>query len=121
MTRSMPSISSSGNMRPASMTTMSLPCSMASMFLPISPTPPSGMTRRASLTEQRHLVGGLLLFDRLRDRRGGDEERECREVRDHRRPQRGLTQRRGGVEHREDDEAIGRLAELAVDARDRLR
>src|SRR5258705_9432034 len=45
MTRSMPNISSSGNMRPQSMTTMSSPYSMTYMFLPISPTPPSGMIR----------------------------------------------------------------------------
>ncbi len=45
MTRSMPNISSSGNMRPQSMTTMSSPYSNTYMFLPISPTPPSGMMR----------------------------------------------------------------------------
>ena len=45
MTRSMPNISSSGNMRPQSMTTMSSPYSNTYMFLPISPTPPSGMIR----------------------------------------------------------------------------
>src|SRR5438552_3086093 len=43
MTRSIPNISSSGNMRPQSMTTMSSPYSNTYMFLPISPTPPSGM------------------------------------------------------------------------------
>src|SRR5262245_15101796 len=42
-TRSMPYISSSGNIRPQSMTTMSSPYSTTYMFLPISPTPPSGM------------------------------------------------------------------------------
>ena len=45
MTRSMPNISSSGNIRPQSMTTMSSPYSKTYMFLPISPTPPSGMMR----------------------------------------------------------------------------
>src|SRR5258706_238177 len=45
MTRSIPNISSSGNMRPQSITTMSSPYSMTYMFLPISPTPPSGMIR----------------------------------------------------------------------------
>src|SRR3990172_11547932 len=44
-TRSMPNISSSGNIRPQSMTTMSSPYSKTNMFLPISPTPPSGMIR----------------------------------------------------------------------------
>src|SRR6266576_4973411 len=43
MTRSIPNISSSGNMSPQSMTTMSSPYSNTYMFLPISPTPPSGM------------------------------------------------------------------------------
>src|SRR5919197_1396806 len=112
MTRSMPSISSSGNMSPASMTRMSSPCSSASMFLPISPTPPSGMTRRASLTEQRHLVGGLLLDDILRHRRRRQVEGEGREVGDERAAQRGLPQRRSGVEHREDDQPLGRLTQL---------
>ena len=45
-TRSMPNISSSGNIRPQSMTTMSSPYSNTYMFLPISPTPPRGMIRR---------------------------------------------------------------------------
>jgi hypothetical protein len=45
MTRSMPNISSSGNMRPQSMTTISSRYSKTYMFLPISPTPPSGMMR----------------------------------------------------------------------------
>src|SRR5207344_844193 len=45
MTRSIPNISSSGNMRPQSMTTISSRYSNTYMFLPISPTPPSGMMR----------------------------------------------------------------------------
>src|SRR4051794_24318054 len=45
-TRSIPNISSSGNIRPQSITTMSSPYSKTYMFLPISPTPPSGMIRR---------------------------------------------------------------------------
>src|ERR671925_1453109 len=45
MTRSMPNISSSGNISPQSITTMSSPYSKTYMFLPISPTPPSGMMR----------------------------------------------------------------------------
>src|SRR5690242_14328374 len=45
-TRSIPNISSSGNIRPQSITTMSSPYSNTYMFLPISPTPPSGMIRR---------------------------------------------------------------------------
>src|ERR1035437_3482736 len=46
MMRSMPNIASSGNMRPQSTTTMSSPYSKTYMFLPISPTPPSGIIRR---------------------------------------------------------------------------
>src|SRR5438874_1849489 len=60
MTTSMPSICSSGNMSPASTRTMSLSCSMTIMFLPISPTPPSGMTRTVPLepdVARGHLVG----------------------------------------------------------------
>ena len=45
MTRSMPNISSSGNISPQSITTISSPYSNTYMFLPISPTPPSGMMR----------------------------------------------------------------------------
>jgi hypothetical protein len=48
MTRSMPNISSSGNINPQSMTTMSSRNSNTYMFLPISPTPPSGMMRSGS-------------------------------------------------------------------------
>src|SRR5438094_8672617 len=110
ITRSMPSISSSGNMRPASMTTMSSPCSSASMFLPISPTPPSGMTRRASLTEQRHLVGGLFLLDRLRDRFGREEQPERRDVGDERAAPPRPTERGGRMEPREDHKPFRRLA-----------
>src|SRR6187455_3569592 len=45
----MPNISSSGNIRPQSITTMSSPYSKQYMFLPISPTPPSGMMRSGVL------------------------------------------------------------------------
>src|SRR6476620_5361663 len=45
MTRSMPNISSSGNISPQSITTISSRYSNTYMFLPISPTPPSGMIR----------------------------------------------------------------------------
>src|SRR5579872_3141894 len=45
MTRSTPSISSSGNIRPASTMAMSLPYATAIMFLPISPRPPRGISR----------------------------------------------------------------------------
>src|SRR4051794_4154624 len=69
-TRSMPNISSSGNIRPQSITTISSPYSNTYMFLPISPTPPSGMMRRIGwaagiraecpvpASEDRQLVGG---------------------------------------------------------------
>src|SRR5437763_2694208 len=120
MTRSMPSISSSGNMRPASTTRMSSPCSMASMFFPISPTPPSGMIRSALVTEQRHLIGGLLLRRGLRGGRLACEQlRERREVGLERGAQRWLMQRRRGVVDGEDHQAIVRTR-LPVDARDGL-
>ncbi len=62
MTRSMPNISSSGNMSPQSMTTMSSPYSKTYMFLPISPTPPSGMMRSgvSGVTGIRFLLDGWL-------------------------------------------------------------
>src|SRR5438445_3993013 len=118
ITRSIPSISSSGNISPASMTTMSLPCSSASMFLPISPTPPSGMRRRASLTEQ----GGLhrfLLGRSLRGRRlGREEERERVEVSDEGRAERRLMERGRWVIQGEHRQAVDGLPHPAVDARD---
>src|SRR3990172_5197106 len=60
MTRSTPSISSSGNMRPAS---------TRIMFLPISPRPPRGITRSFSaILEEPHLLR-LRLRSRLLRRR----------------------------------------------------
>src|SRR3989442_1559361 len=95
MTRSMPSISSSGNMRPASMTTMSSPDSSASMFFPISPTPPSGMTR-SGLAKERDLLRRLLhLFGLgLGSGRSREVEGERGEVREERVAKRGLVERR---------------------------
>src|SRR3989454_1812270 len=121
MTRSMPSIPSSGNMRPASTTTMSSPTSIASMFLPISPTPPSGITRSDvfDLAKERYLLHRLFL--RLFRRwRGREEQRQRREIGVERIAQSRLMQRRGGVVHGEDQEAVGGLSRFAVDARDRL-
>src|SRR2546423_7141218 len=121
ITRSMPSIPSSGNMRPASTTTMSSPTSSASMFLPISPTPPRGMIRSGAfdLAKERYLLHRLLL--RLLCGRGGREEQcQCREVGMERVAQRGLMQCGGRVIDGEDEKAVGRLARLAVNARDRL-
>src|SRR5437867_8970779 len=120
MTRSMPSIPSSGNMRPASMTTMSSPDSSASMFLPISPTPPSGMTR-SGLAKERDLFRRLLrLFGLGRPRRlSGEVQRESGEVREERVAERRLMERRGRVVDREDDETILH-ARFSVDARDGL-
>src|SRR6266850_4517971 len=111
ITRSMPSIPSSGNMRPASTTTMSSPTSIASMFFPISPTPPSGITRSAAfdLAKERYLLHRFLL--RLFGGRcGREEERQSREVGVQRVAERGLVQRRGGVVHGKDYEAIGGLS-----------
>src|SRR5439155_13872052 len=67
-TRSMPNISSSGNISPQSITTISSPYSKTYMFLPISPTPPSGMMRSGvsllamssfDRSEERELVPGI--------------------------------------------------------------
>src|ERR1700687_4813547 len=122
MTRSMPSISSSGNIRPASTTIMSSPCSMAIMFLPISPTPPSGITRSASVTEQCRLHYWFLFLHR--PLWGGwlccEVKRERGHVGDERRPQRGLMERGGGGIHRKYHEPVGRLADLPVNSGDRL-
>src|ERR1700716_2102823 len=119
MTMSMPGICSSGNMRPESTSTMSSPCSMTIMFLPISPTPPSGMTR-TGLAKERHLLGCLLR--RLGCRRGGtgrclEERGERLEVLLEVGAQRGLVQRGCGVEDREDRDAV-LLSCAPVDARD---
>src|SRR5512143_2271834 len=57
MTRSIPNISSSGSIRPQSITTISSRYSKTYMFLPISPTPPSGMIRSGW-----SLVGGILFL-----------------------------------------------------------
>src|SRR6266568_7395287 len=121
MTRSMPSIPSSGNIRPASTTTMSSPTSIASMFLPISPTPPSGITRRGAfdLAKERYLLHRFFL--RLFfGRSGREEEREGGEVGVERVAQSRLVQRRSRVIHGEDQEAVGGLPRIAVEARDRF-
>src|SRR3954463_6894831 len=49
-TRSIPSISLVGNIRPVSTTTISSPYSTTVMFLPISPRPPSGRMRTAVMS-----------------------------------------------------------------------
>src|ERR1700687_419268 len=119
ITRSMPSISSSGNMRPASTTMMSLPCSIASMFLPISPTPPSGMMRKA-LAKERHLIRCLFLPHLLLGHRfRREKQRQRREVARERAPERGLMQSRRRVVHRKDRQSVD-LARPPVDARDRF-
>src|SRR5437899_5491368 len=121
MTRSIPSISSSGNMRPASTTRMSSAISSASMFLPISPTPPSGMIRSGGLAKERDLLRGLLLgLLGLHGRGSRQEERERREVSHERVAERGLVQRGSGVIDGENDETVGGAARPAMDARDRF-
>src|SRR5438445_11017514 len=118
MTRSMPSISSSGNMRPASMTTMSSPDSIASMFFAISPTPPSGMTRSGLAKERDLLRRPLRLFGLgLGSGRSREVEGERGEVREERVAKRGLVERRRRVVDGEDDEPVLQ-PRLAVDARD---
>src|SRR5256712_7076069 len=117
ITRSIPSMPSSGNIRPASTTTMSSPTSIASMFLPISPTPPSGITRSDAfdLAKERDLLHRLFL-GLLRGWRGCQEEGQCREVGMERVAERRLVQRRSGVVDGENQETVGGLARLAVDA-----
>src|SRR3989344_6827719 len=56
----MPGESSSLNWKPASITMMSSPISMAVMFLPISSTPPSGMMRMLSPTLGKERVSVVL-------------------------------------------------------------
>src|SRR5258708_30503010 len=71
MTRSTPSMSSLGNIRPASTTMMRPSYSSAIMFSPISPSPPRGMTlsrlTRGGLEERQLLLGV-----------GGHHRRGCR-------------------------------------------
>src|SRR5438132_10554053 len=121
MTRSMPSIPSSGNMRPASTTTISSPTSIASMFLPISPTPPSGITRSDALdlAKERYLLHRFFVR-LLGGRRRREEEREGREIGVQRVPERRLMQRGGRVIHGKDQKAVGGLPRFAVDAGDGL-
>src|SRR2546422_845751 len=93
----------------------------ASMFLPISPTPPSGITRSGvfDLAKERYLLHRLFL--RLfRGRSGREEQRQCREVGMKRVAKSGLMQRRGRVVDGEDQEAVGGLSRLPVNARDGL-
>src|SRR5581483_12483685 len=116
-TRSTPSISSSGNMSPQSTTTMSSSSSNTIMFLPISPNPPRGMTRRrpSLITipadpqlEEAHLgcrIAGRLLGGR-RLGLGGPPEirqdlRQPAEIIFDQRPIALLVQRRRRVEHRD--------------------
>src|SRR5712692_5094128 len=100
---------------------MSSPISIASMFLPISPTPPSGITRSDAfdLAKERYLLHRLFLR-LLRGRSGREEQRQGREVGVERVAQRWLMERRGRVVHGEDQQAVGGFSRLAVDARDRL-
>src|SRR3990170_4484984 len=69
MTRSTPSISSSGNMRPASTMMRSWASSKTIMFLPISPRPPRGITRSFSVMLQEPHLLRLRLRSRLLRRR----------------------------------------------------
>src|SRR4030042_3813208 len=69
MTRSTPSISSSGNVRPAATMMRSLGSASAIMFLPISPSPPRGTIRNdlsvmVGGSEEAHLLGFRRLFSR---------------------------------------------------------
>src|SRR6266480_4350314 len=102
ITRSIPSIPSSGNIRPA-------------------PTPTRGITRSDApdLAKERYLLHRLFL--RLfRGRGGREEEGQGSEVGVERVAQCRLMQRRGRVVHGEDQQAVGGLARFAVDPRYRL-
>src|SRR5258708_33381064 len=68
MTRSTPSMSSLGNIRPASTTMMRPSYSSAIMLSPISPRPPRGMTLRrltSARLEERQLLLGVGFRRRL--------------------------------------------------------
>src|SRR6059036_911003 len=109
ITRSIPSMPSSGNMSPASTTTMSSPTSIASMFLPISPTPPSGTIRSPELTlaKEGDLLRGFLFGHLLlRRRRRREEEGQRGEVGGERIAERWLMQCRGGMVDGENHEAL---------------
>src|SRR2546423_13970024 len=76
-TRSIPSWSGVGNISPVSTTTIAPPYSTTIMFLPISPSPPSGRTRRTPLMSdgaqqpvalEHGADRGPLLLARLHDR-----------------------------------------------------
>jgi hypothetical protein len=56
----MPSWSGAGKRRPVSTTTMRPSYSITSMFLPISPRPPSGRTRRVALKTAGPMGGSSL-------------------------------------------------------------
>src|SRR3972149_5698781 len=125
MTRSTPSISSSGNIRPQSTTTMSSPHSMAIIFLPISPRPPRGMTRNVGCgirLEQTQLLGlgrlwllgaGPLLPDFLQ------EVREFAHILFYGCPQTILVQGCRRMVHRKNEHAIS-FNRAAVDLADAL-
>ena len=77
-TRSMPYISSSGNISPQSTMTISSANSKTVMFLPISPMPPSGMTRRISLDVAGARVTAMSEESQLVVGEGGGIHRPCR-------------------------------------------
>src|SRR6185312_16670126 len=73
-TRSTPRCSSRGKARPASTTSVPWSCSNTVMFFPTSPRPPSGMTRRRSVTRRVYPRAAAAL------RRGGDAQAGPREA-----------------------------------------
>src|SRR6267143_3117957 len=112
-TRSTPSISSSGNIRPASMTTMFSSYSSAIMLRPISPKPPRGMARNLGCLAKK---GELLLrFGDWGGDRGGDLSPlfgpvevglDGLEILLQRAHQEAVIQGRGGVIHRDVAHAV---------------
>ena len=99
--RSTPYMLGSGNISPASTTTMRPSCSIAAQFRPISPRPPRKVTRTESLAtrclEARPRPGRLGVERRRHSRRaaGGTGRRRIP-----RRTQRGLGRHRVGVQSR---------------------
>src|SRR3990170_3251379 len=116
MTRSTPSISSSGNMRPASTMMRSSPSSKAIMFLPISPRPPRGITRSFSaMLQEPHLLRLGLRSRLLRRRLAGpfQHSRYLAEVLFYHLAHVSRVQRRRRVVHRHEINAVPHLR-LAV-------
>jgi hypothetical protein len=90
MTRSTPKSSGSGNITPASMSRAVSPQAMSSMFMPNSPTPPSGMTSTpAALDRPADCCNGAIASSGHGDRASVAHRRSSAAVREHRVSARG--------------------------------